>query len=123
MESFGRVLKEFRQDRRIMQYVLAGEVNVDRSYLQRVEGDRRPPPSRQIVVDLAQALRLEADERDRFYAAAGLLPPSAEGLERWAGALTSAITVLADDVLTEESRREYAHLMGAVAIRWRAAGG
>ncbi|MEY9963949.1 transcriptional regulator with XRE-family HTH domain [Streptacidiphilus sp. MAP12-16] len=57
---------------------LAG-MSVD--YYTRLEQQRGPHPSPQLLASLARALRLSSDERDHLYHLAGQVPPRASGTE------------------------------------------
>lgn len=70
--SFGELLRQLRETRELSQAALSRLTFLDPSYISRLEAGRRQP-SRDVVGILATALRLEAQERSRFFAAAGYL--------------------------------------------------
>lgn len=122
MEPFGPLVREIRKNRNQSQNALAALVHIDPSYLQRIEHLQRPAPSEKIVELLADALHVSAAERDRLYAAAGLLPPSARRLERWDGAITLVAGVMADPEINDLEQTTFAMVVTEVALHWRAAG-
>lgn len=70
---FAPLLKHHRAHRRLTQGQLAAAIGIATSYISRLEaGDRNP--SRQVVLDLAQALSLDDTHRDQLLAAARHLP-------------------------------------------------
>ncbi len=60
--SFGKRLRQLRRERKINQRALATLVGVDFTYLSKIENERMPPPSEEVIVKLAEALETDADE-------------------------------------------------------------
>jgi transcriptional regulator with XRE-family HTH domain len=73
LSSFGHMLKDMRLGRRLTQKELASSVNVNGSYIARLERDERRP-SRKVVMNLARAMQLTPEETDRLLASAQHLP-------------------------------------------------
>ena len=73
LSSFGHLLKEFRLYRGMTQKSLAQAINVNGSYIARLERDERRP-SRRVVTNMARAMQLSADDTDRLLASAQHLP-------------------------------------------------
>lgn len=71
--TFGHLLRNHRLQRGLRQQDIATPVDVDGSYIARLEMDERKP-SRHVVIKIATALGLNADERDQMLAAAKHLP-------------------------------------------------
>ncbi|WP_280398013.1 helix-turn-helix transcriptional regulator [Nocardia carnea] len=78
---------------------------ISTDYYSRIEQNRGPNPSEPIIASLAQALRLDPDERDYLYRLAGLAPPPrrpgrflSPGLLRIADRLTDIPVVIATDL-------------------------
>jgi len=60
--KFGVRLKELRTQARLTQRELADRVNVDFSYLSKIENGVIPPPSERVILQLAEALNVDKDE-------------------------------------------------------------
>lgn len=73
LSTFGHLLKGFRLSRGLTQKELADAVDVNGSYIARLERDERRP-SRRVVLDLSKAMQLSADDTDRLLASAQHLP-------------------------------------------------
>lgn len=69
-EAFGRMLRDCRRGRRLSQLDLALHAEVSQRHLSFLESGRARP-SREMVVQLAQALDLPLETRNRLLAAAG----------------------------------------------------
>lgn len=69
-ESFGRLLRDCRRGRRLSQLDLALNAEVSQRHLSFLESGRARP-SREMVLQLAQALDLPLETRNRLLAAAG----------------------------------------------------
>ena len=73
LTTFGHLLKQARLERGLTQKQLADSVDVDGSYIARLEMDERRP-SRKVVLQLGRALGLTPEEGDRLLASAQHLP-------------------------------------------------
>lgn len=62
MPSFGERLRELRRAKNITQRELASRIDVDYTYLSKIENDRMPAPSAKAIVALAHELDADADE-------------------------------------------------------------
>ncbi|MBI2851085.1 MAG: helix-turn-helix domain-containing protein, partial [Chloroflexi bacterium] len=62
MKSFGVRLRELRQEAGLSQRQLAQEVGVDFTYISKIENGKMPPPSRKVIVRLAEVLQTDKDE-------------------------------------------------------------
>jgi transcriptional regulator with XRE-family HTH domain len=60
--EFGQRLKELRKDKMMSQRDLASRAGIDFTYLSKIEKGRMPPPSKNTIVKLAEALEADADE-------------------------------------------------------------
>lgn len=60
--TFGQTLKEIRRRRGISQRDIAEKVNVDFSYISKIENDRLPPPAADTIVKICDALDVPPDE-------------------------------------------------------------
>lgn len=62
MTSFGACLRELRRTKNISQRDLAARIDVDFTYLSKIENDRLPAPSAKTIAALARELDADADE-------------------------------------------------------------
>src|SRR5438046_1349106 len=69
--SFGRTIRDARKQRGISQRQLADLVNIDFTYLSKIENDRMAPPSEKAIRAMAEVLASDADELIRL---AGKVP-------------------------------------------------
>lgn len=70
-QTFGNRLRELRKARDLSQRELAKMVNLDFTYLSKIENDRMPPPSAAAITNLASELNADKDE---LLALAGKVP-------------------------------------------------
>ena len=61
-QNFGARLRQLRKQAGMTQRELADRVNVDFSYLSKIEGGVVPPPSEKVISQLAEALHANKDE-------------------------------------------------------------
>ena len=80
--TFGDLVKRYRQRAGLTQRQLADRAapRLDFTYVSKIEGNKVPPPARDIVEGIARALRLSAEEREELITAAGRVP---RDLEQW----------------------------------------
>jgi len=79
-ETFGNLLRGFRVRAALTQERLAAAIDVDYTYISKIERDKAPPPARDKIAVAAVVLKLTASERDELFAAAQKLPAE---LESW----------------------------------------
>ena len=72
--TFGAILKQLREPRRISQSKLALAAGFDHSYVSRLESGARKP-AREAVEQLADALKVTPAERDQLLVSAGFTGP------------------------------------------------
>lgn len=73
-ETFAALLRDYRERAELSCNAAARAIDVDPSYISRLERGEREPPRRRVVVALANALGLVGQERGQFFAAAGYWP-------------------------------------------------
>ena len=61
-QEFGPRLRELRKQTGVTQRELAEKVNIDFSYLSKIESGVVPPPSQKVISQLAEALNADKDE-------------------------------------------------------------
>ena len=71
-QNFGAKLRELRNQAGLTQRELADRVNIDFSYLSKIESGVVPPPSEKVISQLAEALNADRDELSIL---AGRIPP------------------------------------------------
>jgi len=70
-DLFGQRLREFRRAAGISQRELAAQIDVDFSYISKIENGRLPPPAADTIVRMCQVLRVRAED---LLALTGKLP-------------------------------------------------
>ncbi len=60
--NFGKRLRQLRLEQKINQRLLAANAGIDFTYLSKIENERMPPPSEDVIVKLAGILQTDADE-------------------------------------------------------------
>jgi transcriptional regulator with XRE-family HTH domain len=115
LESYGRVLERYREERGVSQRALAREVGLSHVLVNRSEKDERPPAGPEEIAAIARALELTEEQHDRLLASAGYWPaaflalgPADETLARVAG-------VLADPSVPEAAQQEFRRAVDALA--------
>lgn len=102
-EGFGKVLKGFRENRRVSQSKLAERAGFDHSYVSRLESGARTP-TRDAVEQLSQALELDRIQQDELLAAAGFLPREVSSLLAGEPEITEVLGLLQNDEVPEAYR-------------------
>ena len=107
MRRFSELLKEYRLAKEMTQGELARRVQVDNSYITRLEKGQRIPPYEK-VGRLKEALGLGEDETEKFFVSAGYMPPhmtkGGDEVDLADPALKIATFLLARDDLTDSER-------------------
>lgn len=62
METFGQRIKRARRELKLTQRELAKRVNVNFTYLSKIENGEMPPPSEEKIFKLAGTLNIDPDE-------------------------------------------------------------
>ena len=71
-QEFGARLRQLRKQVGLTQIELADKVNVDFSYLSKIESGAAPPPSEKVILKLAEVLY---GDSDALLTLAGSIPP------------------------------------------------
>ena len=69
--SFGKAIRNYRKQRGISQKELAEKAGIDFTYLSKIENNRTPPPSEDVIKAMAATLEVDSDELIRM---AGKVP-------------------------------------------------
>jgi transcriptional regulator with XRE-family HTH domain len=116
--SFGRVLKGFREERRVSQSKLAKRAGFDHSYVSRLESAARTP-TRDAVEQLAEALELSGVEHDELLVAAGFLPREISSLLAGEPEITEVLNLLQNSDVPEEYRTSMRQVLRVLAEQER----
>ncbi len=116
--SFGRVLKRFREERRVSQSKLAKRAGFDHSYVSRLESAARTP-TRDAVEQLAEALELTGVEHDELLVAAGFLPREISSLLAGEPEITEVLNLLQNSEVPEEYRTSMRQVLRVLADQAR----
>ncbi len=117
VDGFGKVLKRFRESRRVSQSKLAERAGFDHSYVSRLESGTRTP-TRDAVEQLARALELDRVQQDELLASAGFLPREVSSLLAGEPEITDVLGLLQNDEVPEayrESMRQVLRLLAEQA--------
>jgi transcriptional regulator with XRE-family HTH domain len=118
--EFGRLLKGFREGRRVSQSKLAERADFDHSYVSRLESGARMP-TRDAVERLARALGLAQSEADALLAAAGFLPRDVASLLSDEPVIGEVLDLLQDDAVPLEYRDNMRQVLRLLAEQTRLA--
>ncbi len=119
MKSFGALLRHHRTGVALSLPTLGRSVGLDFSYLSRLERGQRAPPQRPVVVSLAVALGLSAEETDGLLVAAGHLPAALATLGPLDAAVTAVASILADGSMPPDERERFRQVVALLATQWR----
>lgn len=62
MKSFGEYLRQLRKDKHITQRELANKIDVDFTYISKIETGALQPPSEEIIIKIANVLGVDAEQ-------------------------------------------------------------
>jgi len=60
--TFGQALREFRRTKNVSQRELAERIEVDFSYISKIENDRLPPPAADTIVKICEVLEIPPEQ-------------------------------------------------------------
>jgi transcriptional regulator with XRE-family HTH domain len=103
VNTFGATLKRFREVGRVSQSKLAERAGFDHSYVSRLESGARTP-TREAVIQLAEALGSDATGQDELLASAGFMPREVSSLLTGEPEVTEVLGLLRDDAVPEAFR-------------------
>ncbi|MBL0937886.1 MAG: helix-turn-helix domain-containing protein [Gemmatimonadaceae bacterium] len=76
--TFGSRLHEFRKRARLTQKELAEAIDVDFTYISKIESGGAPPPARARIEEAAKILKLSITETDELFHLAEKIPANVE---------------------------------------------
>jgi transcriptional regulator with XRE-family HTH domain len=117
-QEFGEQLRQYRERAGLSQNQLARQVEVDPSYINRLERSEREPPKRPLVARLADTLALSQPERQRLLLAAGHVPDWLLPLGADDPTLMALAQRLADPNLDETAKVDLRRVVEMVVRRW-----
>ena len=113
MPGFGELLREKRREAGISQRDLAAQVNLDFSYISKLENDRIPPPAADTIISICRVLKIEPVE---LLAASGKLPAGIQSSVGSSAAAQSFLQNASNMDLTEQEWKEL-HPLSIVCVR------
>lgn len=119
MESFGSLLRSFRERGGLSQNSLAKKVGLSPSYINRLERGEREAPTREVVESLATTLCLPPSHRDRLVLAAGHPPSTLVALSGRDDIISLVADILTDESIPEKERDDFRLMIRVMAKRWR----
>ena len=102
--TFGHALKTLRRSKEVSQRELAARVNIDFSYISKIENDRMQPPAADTIEKLCEALGATANERDQLLAMTGKVPSS---MKETLGTSPAALQFMREAVNLDLSEQEW----------------
>ena len=117
-EGFGKVLKQYRETRRVSQSKLAERAGFDHSYVSRLESGARTP-TRDAVEQLSRALELDRVQQDELLASAGFLPREVSSLLSGEPEITEVLSLLQNSEVPETYRDSMRQVLRLLAEQAR----
>lgn len=115
--SFGTVLRAYRQRARLSQSEVARRAGLDPSFVNRLESGQRSA-ERPIAERLANALGIDPAETDRLLAAGGHLPRLFDRVGLQDPTLQIVVQILGDESLPTEERDDFREVIRLIGERW-----
>ncbi len=116
--NFGELLRVLRQQLDLSQGQLAQRVGLDRSYINRIEAGERGAPGADVILLIADALKLAAPETDALLSAGGHPIRALVTLGLDDPTLLALARILTDGTLDEGSRASLRTTIDAVIAHW-----
>lgn len=119
MPEFSLELKTARMSVGVSQSVLARRIDVDPSYISRLESGERQPASRDFVRKLAKALRVGVEQENDLLFAAGFAPVTPKQLRREHPTLQLLADIFEDDHIPTTEKELIGELIKRIHRQWR----
>jgi len=117
-ESFGGLLRTYRERARLSQSALARRAGLDPSFVNRLESGQRSA-ERSVAEKLVAALELTSAETDRLLAAGGHLPALFARVSLSDPTLQLVVQILSDERLSPADRDEFREVIRLIGQRWQ----
>lgn len=118
MKDFSTLLEQYRDQAGVSQSELARSAGISASYVNRVEKGERQPPSRSIVLRIAEALDLDSEATDTLLLAGGYAPRRAALPSREHRILGLMADILQDGHVPEEEIELLERQIELIRRRW-----
>ena len=118
MTSFGSRLRSHRQRAGLSLPTLGRQVQLDFSYLSRLERGQREPPRRAAILALATALELTGEETDALLVAGGQLPQALAQLGPLDATVSQLTAILTDPAIPAADRQRFRQVVALLAAQW-----
>ncbi len=116
--NFGELLRVFRQQLDLSQGQLAQRVGLDRSYINRIEAGERGAPGADVILLIADALKLGAPETDALLSAGGHPIRALVTLGLDDPTLLAVARILTDETLEASVRASLRTTIDTVIAHW-----
>lgn len=118
MLSFGSLLRSHRQQAQLSLSALGKQVNLDFSYLSRLERGKRSPPGRATILDLATVLELTRTETDILLVAAGQIPDALMKIGPLDASISQIASVLTNPAIPTADRERFRKIISLLSTQW-----
>ena len=119
MVEFAALVQRWRERAGLSQNALARRMGVNPAYVNRLEHGGRGAGNRELIEAVAEALSLDAAERDTLLAAAGHWPAALEQLGPADPALRLVADLLADPAISARDKELFRLHLRLAALPWR----
>jgi len=116
--NFGELLRVLRQQLDLSQGQLAQRVGLDRSYINRIEAGERGAPGADVILLIADALRLGAPDTDALLSAGGHPIRALVTLGLDDPTLLALARILTDETLEASARASLRTTIDTVIAHW-----
>lgn len=118
MDTFAIILEQNRTRVRATQAELARAAGISASYINRMEKGDRPPPSRDVVLRIAESLHLDGGETDELLLSAGYAPLASAVLPVEHPVLELMADILRDGYVPDEELDLLKRQVELIRRRW-----
>lgn len=118
VSTFSHLLREFRERRQLSCNELARAVQVDPSYISRLERGEREPPRRVVVEAIAYALQINREDEDRLLVSAGYTPAALAELGCWDTTIAGVAGILLDKRLHDDEIKAFREVVDRLVGVW-----
>lgn len=119
MEEFSVLLERYRTSDGMSQSELARKAGISPSYVNRLERNERQPPSRSVVLKIAQALGLDPTATDALLVSARYAPTRPSLMPAEHPVFRLVADIVQDDRVPEEEIELLERQIEQIKRRWR----